>query len=145
MIKWLEYDKGAIFRDKKRDGLLVNFLRDYKTAFGGTINPSCMHCLEKYYNNFINTYTMSIQKDKCKFVLKLKYNGIKCAVTKRPCRNGDLTDIQAIKLIEKHPHGVLLFEEIPQSYYDDLKVVAEIKNEENQNKNKKKRTRKNRE
>ncbi len=144
MIKWLEIDKGSIFRDKKRDGLLVNFLRDYKAVFGGTINPSCMHCLESYYNNFIKKYTMSTKKDGCKFVLKLKYNGIKCAVTKRPCRNGDLTDKQAIQLIEKHPHGKLLFDEIPDSYYSDLEVVAEIVKEEKKEKTAKKPTKKNR-
>lgn len=143
MIKWLEIDKGSIFRDKKRDGLLVNFLRDYKTEFGGSINPSCIHCLERYYSNFIKKYTMSTKENECKFVLKLKYNGIHLGANGQPRRNGEMTTEQAIELLEKHPHGKLLFDEIPDSYYSDLEVVAEIVKEETKQKTAKKPTKKN--
>lgn len=139
MIKWLKYDKGSIFRDKKPRGLLSLFLKDYKNEFGGSINPSCIHCLEAYYNNFINQFVMEAKEQKCKFRLKLKYEGIKSPVTRRPIRNGDLTDEQAIELIEKHPHGKMLFDKIPQSYYKEKKAKERKQPE---SKPKQKRTRK---
>ena len=60
------------------------------------------------------------------FVLQAKYNGIKSKVTGRPYRNDDLTEKQAIELIEKHPHGANLFDTIPQSYYDEKVVISEV-------------------
>lgn len=118
--KWLKYDKATIFRDKSKGGLLSQFLKDYKAEFGGSINPSCMKCLNTYYFNFYNLYTME-KKETHGFVLKLKYNGIKSKITGRPYRNADLTEKQAIELIEKHPHGAELFEKIPKSYYESKK------------------------
>ena len=67
---------------------------------------------------------MDIAKEEHGYVLKLKYNGIKSKVTGRPYRNADLTEKQAIELLDKHPHGKLLFDKIPNSYY---KVVEEPK------------------
>ena len=59
---------------------------------------------------------VSVEDDNCKFTLKKKYNGVKCVITKRPCRNGDLTKGQAENLIKKHPLGVDLFEVLPNKY-----------------------------
>lgn len=124
MIKWLKYDKGTIFRDNSRGGLLSQFLKDYKIKFGGSINPSCGKCLATYYDNFYKTYTMENIEKTHGYILKLKYNGIKSKVTGRPCRNADLTEEQAIELIEKHPHGKLLFDKIPDSYYQKFEEIA---------------------
>ena len=60
------------------------------------------------------------------YVLKLKYNGIKSKTTGRPCRNSDLTEKQAIDLIENHPHGANLFEKIPEKKIEVIEV-EEIK------------------
>lgn len=125
MLKWLKYEKSAIFRDKSRGGLLSQFLKEYKEEFGGSINPSCMKCLNSYYNNFIEKYTMSDNIKKTEYVLKAKYNGIKSKTTGRPCRNADLTDEQAIDLIENHPHGANLFEFIPEKI-EEIEVVEPI-------------------
>ena len=127
MKKWLKYDKGSIFRDKSKGGLLSQFLKDYKEKFGGSINPSCGKCLAKYYSDFINEYSNKMEnKEKHGFELKLKYNGIKSKTNGSPCRNADLTVEQAIDLIENHPHGKDLFEKIPESYYKKDEVVEEV-------------------
>lgn len=124
MNNWLEYEKLVIFRDKSKGGLLSQFLKDYKAEFGGSINPSCMKCLNTYYTNFLKKYTMS-DKAEHGYILKAKYNGIKSKTTGRPCRNDDLTEAQAIDLIEKHPHGAELFDAIPDAYYKSIEVVSE--------------------
>jgi len=69
---------------------------------------------------------MSEDTNKTEFVLKAKYNGIKSKTTGRPCRNADLTDEQAIDLIENHPHGKNLFNFIPDTY-KKIEVVVETK------------------
>jgi len=115
LIKWLKYDKGSIFRDKSKNGLLSQFLKDYKAKFGGTINPSCGKCLAKYYEDFSNEYINKMEnKENHGYVLKLKYNGIKSKTSGSPRRNADLTVEQAIDLIENHPHGKMLFDKIPE-------------------------------
>ena len=128
MVKWLKYDKGSIFRDKSKNGLLSQFLKDYRAKFGGSINPSCGKCLAKYYDDFINEYSNKMEnKESHGYVLKLKYNGIKSKTSGKPNRNADLTEVQAIDLIENHPHGKELFDNIPNSYYNKFKEVEEIK------------------
>ena len=127
MQDWLNIGKGTIFRDKTKNGLLFEFLKEYKEEFGGSINPNCSKCLEKYYINYLNSLKMSDITHG--FILQKKYNGISLNVRTRPLRNGEMTEAQAIELLEKHPHGAKLFEEIPASYYkkDKPKKKATIK------------------
>jgi len=125
--KWIKFDKGTIFRDKTRDGLLVNFLKDYKQEFGGTIIAGCMKCLESYHYEFTKKYIMEQKKQAHKFELKQKYNGIQLGATGQPRRNGEMTEAQAIELLEQHPAGKDLFEVIPPSYYDVKVKVKESK------------------
>lgn len=115
MLIWDKYNQGAIFRDKSRGGLLEKFLKDYKEHFGGSINPSCPKCLEKYYTNYINKYIMSKSEVKCDYVLKQKYNGIQLGFGGRPVRNGEMTNEVAKDLIENHPHGEMLFDVFPRT------------------------------
>ena len=140
MRKWLKYDKMTILRDKSRDGLFVNFIRDYQKEFGEKVIVGCGKCLTKCYNKFYNKYTIMEVKKEHGYVLKLKYNAIKSKTNGSPCRNADLTEKQAIDLIENHPRGFDLFESIPQSYYDSKKEVVKKVVEPKENK---KRTRKN--
>ena len=134
MISWLSVDKGAIFRDKSRNGLLSNFLKDYKNEFGGSINPGCRKCLNDYYNKFIKKYTMKNDTPlKCDYELHKKYNGIQLGVNGRPIRNGEMTNEIAKELLEKHPRGVLLFSKYP---------VEEVKEETIKPKRKAKRLKK---
>ena len=125
MIKWLEYDKGVIFRDKSRDGLFVNFIRDYQAEFGERVIVGCPNCLAKCYDKFYKKYTMVEDKHTHGYVLKAKYNGIKSKTNGSPCRNADLTVEQAIDLIENHPHGLDLFESIPEKV-EEIKVVEAV-------------------
>jgi len=113
MRDWLKYDKGAIFRDKSKGGLLSIFLKEYKEQFGGSINPSCRKCLNSYYGNYINSLNMS-ELVKCDYELHAKYNGIQLGANGQPIRNGEMTNKKAKELLEKHPHGAKLFVKIPE-------------------------------
>jgi hypothetical protein len=124
--KWINFDKGTIFRDKTRGGLLVNFLKDYKQEFGGSIIAGCMKCLESYHYEFTKKYIMEQVEKTHDFELKQKYNGIQLGANGDPRRNGEMTEAQAIELLEKHPAGKDLFEVIPKSYYEvKVEVVKE--------------------
>jgi hypothetical protein len=122
--KWINFDKGTIFRDKTRGGLLVNFLKDYKQEFGGSIIAGCMKCLESYHYEFTKKYIMEQVEKTHDFELKQKYNGIQLGANGDPRRNGEMTEAQAIELLKKHPAGKDLFEVIPKSYYE---VKVEVK------------------
>lgn len=110
---WLKYEKGVIFRDKSKGGLLSQFLKEYKKQFGGSINPSCRKCLNKYFTNYLNFINMK-NEGKCDYVLKAKYNGIQLGVNGRPVRNGEMNNKTGKELMENHPHGVDLFEKYPK-------------------------------
>lgn len=114
MRDWQNIGKAAIFSDKTKNGLLFQFLKEYKQQFGGSISPGCRKCLEKYYNNYLNSFKMSTEQSHG-YKLKLKYNGISLNSRSRPLRNGEMTEKQAIELLEKHPHGAKLFDSIPKA------------------------------
>ena len=122
MRDWTKYDKGAIFRDKSKGGLLSQFLKEYKEQFGGSITPSCNKCLNGYYYNYLNSLTKMEEENKCNYELRLKYNGIKCKKTGRPVRNADMTDKQAKLLIKYHPAGGKLFSKIPVEVEEPKKI-----------------------
>lgn len=122
MRDWTKYDKGVVFRDKTPNGLLFQFLAEYKAKFGGSINPSCRKCLNDYYNNYLKSITMSKTK-KCDYLLKAKYNGIQIGTNGDPIRNGEMTNEIAKKLIAWHPAGEDLFEITPDK--TETKAQAE--------------------
>jgi len=134
--KWIKYDKGTIFRDKSKDGLLVNFLKDYKNEFGGSIIVGCAKCLNSYHYEFQKKYMMNKPKEAHGFELKQKYNGIQLGANGQPRRNGEMTEKQAIQLLEKHPAGKELFEKIPASYHE-VKEPIVVKQKKKASKNKK--------
>lgn len=113
--KYLELGKAAVFRDTSRNGLLTNFLRDYKQQFGGgKLNPSCSSCRADYWNNYLNLFKMK-KEVKCDYVLHKKYSGgVKLKFNGSPIRNGDMTNEQAEELLKTHPRGALLFSKMPK-------------------------------
>ena len=124
MRDWLKYDKGSIFRDKSKGGLLIQFLKEYKEQFGGSINPSCNKCLNSYYDNYLKSLKMEDFKEKevCNYELHKKYDGIQLKFKGVRIQNKDLTNKLAEKLLKEHPHGAKLFSKIPE-IKEEIKVV----------------------
>lgn len=113
--KYLKYSKSAVFGDTSRNGLLVNFLKDYSKQFHtGKLTPSCGSCRATYWNNYLNLFKMNKEKVECDYKLHAKYNGIRLTINGNPIRNGEMTNEIAKQLLEKHPHGANLFEVIPK-------------------------------
>lgn len=112
-IKYKEYGKQSVFRDKSKNGLFVNFLKDYAKHF--KINPTagCNKCLNKYWLNYLNLFVME-NKVQCDYELRKKYNGIQIGVNGNPIRNGEMTNEIAKELLEKHPRGADLFSKMPE-------------------------------
>lgn len=118
MRDWTKYDKQSIFNDKKKGGLLVSFLTEYKEHFKlNTVNASCAKCFNSYYENYLNSLPMAKEikeKVECDYVLHKKYNGIQLGTNGRPIRNGEMTNEVAEQLLKEHPHGAKLFEIMPE-------------------------------
>ena len=129
MKGWEKYDKETIFADKKKGGLLVTFLVEYKELFKlKTVNASCGSCFTAYYNNYLNTLPMEeTKKEKCDYVLHKKYENITLKYGGKRIRNRDLTNKLAIELLTKHPHGEKLFSVIPKVKVVKKKVVKKSK------------------
>lgn len=122
--KYKKLGKAAVFRDTSRNGLLTNFLKDYKLEFGGgKLNPSCSSCRNDYWNNYLNLFKMK-QEVVCDYELHQKYSGgIQLGVNGRPIRNGEMTNEIAEELLKTHPRGALLFSKMPE--VKEIEVVAE--------------------
>lgn len=122
--KYIKYGKAAIFRDKSRDGLLIQFLKEYKVKFGGgVLNVDCSRCRAEYWNNYINSFKMK-EPVKCDYELHKKYNGIQLGTNGQPIRNGEMTNEIAKELLDKHPHGAKLFSVIP--VVEEIEVKEEV-------------------
>lgn len=111
--KYKEHGRSQVFRDKSKGGLFSSFLKEYRQKFGVSVTPSCNKCLTTYWNNYLNLFVMT-QEIKCDYRLKAKYNGIQLGANGQPIRNGEMTNEIAKELLEKHPAGELLFDEIPE-------------------------------
>ena len=119
--KYKEKGYQAVFRDSSKNGLLFEFLTEYKATFGGgKLNPNCSSCRAEYWDNYLNLFTMATEK-KSSYLLKAKYNGINLTPQGRPLRNGEMTDEQAKELLEKHPAGASLFDFIPETPIKEVK------------------------
>lgn len=115
MKDWKKYDKETIWADKKRGGLLVSFLKEYRDEFKVVVNASCSSCFNTYYSNYLKSLPMEeTKKVKCDYRLKLKYENISLKYGGKRIKNADLTNELAIELLEKHPHGAMLFDVIPK-------------------------------
>ena len=129
MKGWEKYDKETIFADKKKGGLLVTFLVEYKELFKlKTINASCGSCFSGYYDNYLKTLPMAEEKkEKCDYLLHKKYENITLKFGGVRIRNRDLTNKLAIELLNKHPHGEKLFSKIPKKKVVKKEVKKVIK------------------
>ena len=125
---WKKYDKQTIFADKKKGGLFVTFLKEYRDEFKVQVNASCPSCFEKYYKDYLNSIKpkekMSKKKNNCDYELHKKYENITLKHDGERIRNRDLTNELAERLIAEHPHGAKLFSVIKKK--STKKVVAKI-------------------
>tara|TARA_R110000851_G_scaffold73647_2_gene162431 strand:- start:200 stop:625 length:426 start_codon:yes stop_codon:yes gene_type:complete len=123
--KYRELGKAVVFRDISRNGLLTNFLKDYKLEFGGgKLNPSCSSCRNEYWTNYLNLFEMK-EIIECDYVLHQKYSGgVKIGFNGRPIRNGEMTNEVAAELLRTHPRGELLFSKLPES--KEIEVKEEV-------------------
>ena len=129
MTDWINIGKTAVFRDKSKGGLLTQFLKEYKQEFGGTIHPSCMMCLNGYWNNYINSFKMSVENN-CDYELHKKYNGIQTKFGGAPIRNSTLTNEIALDLLKNHPRGEKLFIKLPK--IEDIEVLEPVEIKESE-------------
>ncbi len=115
---WKKYDKQTIFADKKKGGLFVTFLKQYRDEFKVQVNASCSSCFETYYRNYLNSIkpkeTMSKKNVKCDYELHKKYENIYMKFNGKRIRNRDLTNELGKEISEKHPHGAKLFVKMPK-------------------------------
>ena len=113
-------EKVAIFegRDSQGNLFLTQFIRDYKNTFNITqVNVGCLKCLNDYYNKFINHLSkMENKKNKSKFQLKKKYQGIQLKFGSSIfVKDSNMTDEYGYELLNKHPHGAKLFDKYPKT------------------------------
>lgn len=122
---WTKYDEQTIWNDKKKGGLLVTFLTEYREEYNlKTISASCGKCFLTYYQNYLNSIPMAeVKKVKCDYQLHKKYENITLKFGGKRVRNRDLTNEIAIELIEKHPHGEKLFSVIAKKPTKKVVVV----------------------
>ena len=109
--RYKKYGQKAVFTDTSRNGLLVNFNREYKEKFGKNINISCLKCRQEAWDNYLKLFEMSKSGN---YKLKGIYNGIQISFGGKPLRNGEFTDKEAKELIKTHPLGEGLFEVLPK-------------------------------
>lgn len=122
---WLKYDKQTIFADKRRGGLFVTFLKEYRDQFKVSVNANCPGCFETYYKNYLNSIKpkekmSTTTKSKCDYELHKKYENITMKYGGARIRNRDLTNKLGKEILENHPHGAKLFVRMPE------KVEAKI-------------------
>lgn len=120
--KYRRFGKAEVFRNKS---LLNQFLKEYSGYFGkGKLNPNCTSCRSEIWNKYIaNLNKKTMEKNKCKYRLKAKYNGITME-DKVPIFNGEMTDEKAKELLLWHPAHELLFDILPE----EVKVLEIVDN-----------------
>ncbi len=120
--RFREYGKAEVFKNRS---LFNQFLKEYNKHFGGKPEPSCSKCRTEYWNNYINLISNTMGAKKCKWELKLKYNGITMS-DKVPILNSEMTDEKALELYYWHPAHELLFEVMPKRIPKEPKKEEEI-------------------
>jgi len=89
---WKKYDKQTIFADKKKGGLFVSFLKDYRDEFNVEVNASCPSCFNRYYKRYLQSIKpKTMSNKKCDYELHKKYENITLKFNGERIRNNNLT------------------------------------------------------
>lgn len=124
MKEWQDYSIEEIKTgtDKEGNRLVLSFCQDYKELFGK--GATCCHTcpsFESKFRKYIQKANKMKDQEKCSFKLKAMYNGIQEKFGGHPVSNGNITDEKAIALLNSHPRGKDLFEEMPDNVDDLIK------------------------
>jgi hypothetical protein len=126
---WNNLSTEQIKTGKNAEGVpyLTLFLQDYTQRFKPTepLFPNCGKCLNTYIQKYKN-YT-PMEKIKSKYKLKLMFEGITLFGTGLVITNETLTDEIGEQLLNEHPHGVALFDEIPKKVVKEASVIEPLK------------------
>lgn len=132
MRDWSKILAETVFSGHDEDGrrFLPEFLQDYEKLTNETVNAGCKKCLSQYYKKITKHFnSMKTDTKNSGFKLKEKFNGIQLRFGSRTIiSNRNLTDKQAVELIENHPHGKKLFDAMPKDI-DKLLNKAKAKTE----------------
>jgi hypothetical protein len=112
-IKFYLIGFKAVFSDTTRNGLFIQFNRQYKKRFGKNVTFSCPKCKAKAWDDYLKTLKPTKMANS-NYILKNKYNGIQLGFGGKPMRNGEFTDAEAKKLIKSHSLGEALFSKLPE-------------------------------
>lgn len=117
MRDWSKIAKDVVFTGTDEDGnrYLSEFLRDYKQTFDApNIEAGCARCLNDYYLKLTSTLHKMTKVKNSGYRLKAKYNGIPLNFGSQiQVFNSNLSDELAEELLEKHPAGAELFDQLP--------------------------------
>lgn len=112
---WDDLSNDDIINGTNEDGVryLGLFLHDYTKLFKptGPLYAGCKKCLHNYINEFKNNKPM---ENTCNYKLLPMFEGITLFGTGLVITNKNITDKIAKQLIKEHPHGVNLFDIIPE-------------------------------
>lgn len=112
---WVELSVQTIIGGKSPEGrlYLADFLKDYTSAFGGTVNAQCAKCLKEYINKYRNKIMANSNTPSHGYTLKKKYNGIQLPNGGEPVNNATLTAEQAKELLDFYKDPAKIFEKYP--------------------------------
>lgn len=117
--KWKIYQVKEVQSgiDDNGNRLISIFAKDYKTVMGTEFCPSCKD-FEIKFKNFINKLE-NMKNSTTKnsgFILKAMFDNITLFGKPKYFNNANLTDEDAIELLESHPKGKELFQAIPEDW-----------------------------
>ena len=129
MRDWYKIDMETVFTGTDEHGVryLSEFLSDYESNFSDSANAACRKCLIQYYNKIIKYQTnKNMENSQTVFRLQAKFNGIQSSFgSSTVISNRNLTDEIAVDLIANHPHGVKLFDIIPDNIDELLQAASQ--------------------
>jgi hypothetical protein len=122
--KWKTYQASEVQSgiDQNGNRLISLFVKDYKDVMGTEFCPSCKD-FEIKFNNFITKLENMKTVKNSGFKLKAMFDNITLFGSTKYFNNATLSDEEAIVLLENHPKGLDLFDEVPEDW-ESLKTPA---------------------